>query len=66
MLIPQLPKTFVMSLQNGTQKEGNKRIQLSKIGLGPDFRRDDGRGRDDGAKNNNNEKELGMADSAVS
>jgi hypothetical protein len=33
----------VMSLQNGTQKE---------VGLGPDFR------RDDGTKNNNNEVKL--------
>ena len=32
MLIPQLPKTLVMPLQNGTQKD---------VGLGPDFRRDD-------------------------
>jgi type I restriction enzyme S subunit len=41
----------VMSLQNGTQKE---------VGLGPDFRRDDGngKGRDDGTKNNNNEVKL--------
>jgi hypothetical protein len=29
----------VMPLQNGTQKE---------LGLDPDFRRDDGKGRDDG------------------
>ena len=29
----------VMPLQNGTQKE---------VGLDPDFRRDDGKGRDDG------------------
>ena len=47
MLIPRLPKTLVMPLQNGTQKEGNKGLQPSEIGLGPDFRRDDGRGRDD-------------------
>ncbi len=39
----------VMPLQNGTQKE---------VGLGPDFRRDDGKGRDDGTKNNNNEVKL--------
>ena len=31
-------QTLVMPLKNGTQKE---------IELGPDFRRDDGRGRDD-------------------
>jgi len=39
-------QTLVMPLQNGTQK---------KEGLGPDFRRDDGNGRDDddGTKNNN-------------
>ena len=42
-----------MPLQNGTQKD---------LGLGPDFRRDDGKGkvRDDGTKNNNN-KELNIA-----
>jgi len=38
MLIPQLPKTLVMPLQNGTQKD---------VGLGPDFRRDDGKVQDD-------------------
>ena len=32
-------KTLVMPLKNGTQKER---------GLGPDFRRDGGKGRDDG------------------
>ena len=31
-------KTLVMPLQNGTQKD---------VGLGPDFRRDDGKSRDD-------------------
>ena len=43
-------KTIVMPLKNGTQKD---------LGLGPDFRRDDGKscddgnGRDDGTKSNN-------------
>ena len=40
-----------MPLKNGTQKD---------LELGPDFRRDDGRGCDDGTKNNNNEEEEGL------
>ena len=36
MPIPQPPKTLVMPLQNGTQKD---------LKLGPDFRRDDDKGK---------------------
>ena len=36
MPIPQPPKTLVMPLKNGTQKD---------LKLSPDFRRDDGKGK---------------------